>query len=275
MRPHPARLSVAWLLCLPALAAAQPPPASQGRPAAAAGKVTYPITRAASAIKVDGVLDEDAWKTAAVVPLPIEWMPGDNVPPPVETECLVTYDAKNLYIAFRAHDPRPSEIRAHLMDRDDTDTLIQDDHVGMMIDTFNDERRAFQFRINPLGVQADAIFSEQDGVEDFSWDMILERRRPHHLRRLHRRNGAPAEATPLSVRLGPADVGVRGLPLVPAHRAPPHHLAAARPQQGVHPLRGEQDSQVSRGWRRAATWSSTRRGPSAARTNSRRPPTAG
>ena len=58
------------------------------------------------------------------------------------------------------------------MDRDDTDTLIQDDHVGLMLDTFNDERRAFQFRINPLGVQADAIFSEQDGVEDFSWDMI-------------------------------------------------------------------------------------------------------
>ena len=106
------------------------------------------------------------------MPLPIEWMPGDNVPPPVETECLVTYDAKNLYVAFRAHDPRPSDIRAHLMDRDDTDTLIQDDHVGMMIDTFNDERRAFQFRVNPLGVQADAIFSEQDGVEDFSWDMI-------------------------------------------------------------------------------------------------------
>ncbi len=166
----------AGLLCLPALAAGQSPPQppapSPARPAAASGKVTYPITRAASAIKVDGVLDEDAWKTAAVVPLPIEWMPGDNVPPPVETECFVTYDAKNLYVAFRAHDPRPSEIRAHLMDRDDTDTLIQDDHVGMMIDTFNDERRAFQFRVNPLGVQADAIFSEQDGVEDFSWDMI-------------------------------------------------------------------------------------------------------
>jgi hypothetical protein len=168
VRPHSARLSAAWLLCLPALAAAQPQPPAP----AASAKVTFPITRAASAIRVDGVLDEDAWKKATVVPLSIEWMPGDNVPPPVETECLVTYDAKNLYVAFRAHDPRPSEIRAHLMDRDDTDTLIQDDHVGMMIDTFNDERRAFQFRINPLGVQADAIFSEQDGVEDFSWDMI-------------------------------------------------------------------------------------------------------
>jgi len=176
VRPLARVLSAVWLLCLPALAGAQSPSQTQApspaRPAAASGKVTYPITRAASAIKVDGVLDEDAWKKATVVPLPIEWMPGDNVPPPVETECLVTYDAKNLYVAFRAHDPRPSEIRAHLMDRDDTDTLIQDDHVGMMIDTFNDERRAFQFRINPLGVQADAIFSEQDGVEDFSWDMI-------------------------------------------------------------------------------------------------------
>jgi hypothetical protein len=135
-------------------------------------KLTFAVTRASAAVKVDGVLDDEAWKTATRVPLPFEWAPGDNVPPPVETECLVTYDARNLYVAFRARDPKPAEIRAHLMDRDDTDTLIQDDHVGVMIDTFNDERRAFQFRVNPLGVQADAIFSEQDGVEDFSWDMI-------------------------------------------------------------------------------------------------------
>ena len=66
------------------------------------------------------MLDEEAWKTAAVVPLPYEWAPGDNVPPPVETECLVTYDAKNLYVAFRAHDSKPADIRAHLMDCDDT-----------------------------------------------------------------------------------------------------------------------------------------------------------
>lgn len=151
----------------PAVAQAPPPPAGSAPP-----RVTFAIARAASPIKVDGVLDEEAWKSAAVVPLPYEWAPGENVPPPVETQCLVTYDSKNLYIAFRAFDPKASEIRAHLMDRDDTDTLIQDDHVGMMIDTYNDERRAFQFRINPLGVQADAVFSEQDGIEDFSWDMI-------------------------------------------------------------------------------------------------------
>jgi hypothetical protein len=135
---------------------------------------TFQAARASSPIVVDGVLDEQAWATATVVPLLYEWSPGDGVPPPVATECLVTYDQANLYVAFRAHDPDPGAIRAHLMDRDDTDTLIQDDHIGVMIDTFNDERRAFQFRVNPLGVQADAVFSEQDGVEDFSWDMIWD-----------------------------------------------------------------------------------------------------
>ena len=120
---------------MPTPALAQAP---QSPPASTLPRVTFAVTRTASPITIDGVLDEDAWKTAAVVPLPYEWAPGENVPPPVETQCLVTFDAKNLYIAFRAFDPKPSDIRAHLMDRDDTDTLIQDDHVGMMIDTFND-----------------------------------------------------------------------------------------------------------------------------------------
>jgi hypothetical protein len=51
---------------------------------------------------------------------------------------------------------------------------ILDDHVSIMIDSFNDERRGFQFRVNPLGVQADANFSELEGYEDFSWDAIWE-----------------------------------------------------------------------------------------------------
>ena len=60
------------------------------------------------------------------------------------------------------------------MDRDEIDTFVQDDHVVIGLDTFNDERRAFQFRVNPLGVQADAVFSETDGIEDFSFDLIWD-----------------------------------------------------------------------------------------------------
>lgn len=132
----------------------------------------YSVGRATSLIKVDGVLNEAAWSEATVIKLPYEWLPGDNIPAPVDTDCLVTYNNNNLYISFRCFDPDSSKIRAHLMDRDATDTLIQDDHVVIMIDPFNDERRGFQFRANPLGVQADAIFSEMEGYEDFSWDAI-------------------------------------------------------------------------------------------------------
>lgn len=132
------------------------------------------IHRAASPIKVDGVLDEPAWGAALVFGVPYEWQPGDNTPPPVKTDFLVAYDDDNLYVAWRAFDPRPGEIRAHLMDRDAIDTFVQDDHVVLMIDPFNDERRGFQFRINPLGVQADAVFSQNEGIEDWSFDMIWD-----------------------------------------------------------------------------------------------------
>lgn len=145
-----------------------------------AGKTNFPppkvysISPAGSTIKIDGVLNEPAWEKAVKLNVLYEWLPGDNIPAPVDTDVLVSYDEKKLYVGFRCFDPEPEKIRAHLMDRDATDTLIQDDHVSIMIDTFNDERRAFQFRVNPLGVQADANFSELEGYEDFSWDAIWE-----------------------------------------------------------------------------------------------------
>jgi hypothetical protein len=134
----------------------------------------YAVAAATSDIKVDGILDEKAWEDAAVIKVPFEWLPGDNIPGPVDTDCLVTFNTSYFYMAFRCYDPEPSKIRAHLMDRDAMETFIQDDHINIMLDTFNDERRAFQFRGNPLGVQADANFSESEGYEDFSWDAIWD-----------------------------------------------------------------------------------------------------
>jgi len=145
---------------------------AQGPPAGAGFRLAdFEIALATGAIEVDGLLDESAWIDAARINLPYEWFPGDNIPSPVETEVFVTFDQENLYLAFRAYDPDPTSVRANLADRD---TPFQDDHVGFMIDPFNDERRGFQFRINPLGVQMDAIFSENEGYEDFSWDAIWD-----------------------------------------------------------------------------------------------------
>lgn len=134
----------------------------------------YTVNRAELPIKIDGVLDETAWEQAAKMDLPYEWFPGDNIPAVVKTECLVTFSKSKIYIGFRCFDPEPKKIRAHLMDRDTIATFVLDDHIILLLDTFNDERRCFQFRVNPLGVQADAFFSELEGFEDFSWDAIWD-----------------------------------------------------------------------------------------------------
>jgi hypothetical protein len=154
---------------------AQEAPAARSQPPVAAPTIAgHTVNRATSSITIDGVSDEVAWQHATSLTLDYEWLPGDNAEPPVETVALLTYDDDALYVAFRASDPNPREIRAHLMDRDQINTFVQDDHVTLLIDTFNDQRRAVQLRVNPLGVQADAIFSEVDGIEDFSWDIIWD-----------------------------------------------------------------------------------------------------
>ncbi|HEX7184283.1 MAG TPA: sugar-binding protein [Thermoanaerobaculia bacterium] len=129
------------------------------------------VSRAVSPVRVDGMLEEPAWEQAAAIPLAHEWFPGDNVPAPVATTALVTYDDERLYVAFRAADPDPSKIRARFADRD---AAFDDDTVGIMIDPFHDGRRAFQFQVNPLGAQMDAVNSDVEGTEDFSWDAIWE-----------------------------------------------------------------------------------------------------
>ncbi|MCP4901502.1 MAG: carbohydrate binding family 9 domain-containing protein [bacterium] len=149
-------------------------PSSFGQDETSTDVHQYRSLRSESPIKVDGLLDEPAWSEATPIPLNYEWFPGDQTEPPVGTDAFVTYDDDYFYIAFKAYDPDPSSVRAHLMDRDSINTFVQDDHITFMIDTFNDERRAFQFRVNPLGVQADAIFSQVEFVEDFSWDIIWD-----------------------------------------------------------------------------------------------------
>ncbi|HJQ40446.1 MAG TPA: DUF5916 domain-containing protein, partial [Thermoanaerobaculia bacterium] len=119
----------------------------------------------------DGQLEEAAWKEATPIPIAWEWAPADNAPALVETTVLVTFDDRNFYAAFHARDPRPKNIRARYQERD---VDGGDDSVGLWIDTFNDDRRAYKFRINPLGVQRDSIFSDVENAEDLSWDAIWD-----------------------------------------------------------------------------------------------------
>lgn len=134
-------------------------------------RTLWTVAKSDTPIRIDAVLDEPAWQEATVIPIAYEWLPGDNTPAPVETEVRIAWDDRSFYISYVARDPEPERIRAHVRDRD---TAFADDHVLFMLDTFDDERRGFQFRVNPLGVQMDASFSELEGIEDWSWDAIWD-----------------------------------------------------------------------------------------------------
>ena len=130
------------------------------------------VPRSTSEIVIDGVLDDAVWKTAARLDRFYETNPGNNVEPRVRTVALVTYDARYLYVAVQCDDPNPSQIRAPYVDRDNI--AGDQDNIALMLDTRNDERTALQLRVNPRGIQADAVNNDATGSEDFSPDFFYD-----------------------------------------------------------------------------------------------------
>ena len=137
-------------------------------PAAAA---ILDLPRTSDDIVIDGIMDDAAWTNATRVNIDIETRPGENTPASVDTVAYLIEDGENLYVAFDANDPEPDKIRAFLRDRD---SAWNDDFVGIVIDTYGDARRAFEFFVNPLGVQMDLTNDDVNGNEDDSWDAIWD-----------------------------------------------------------------------------------------------------
>ncbi|MEZ5308380.1 MAG: DUF5916 domain-containing protein [Pyrinomonadaceae bacterium] len=121
---------------------------------------------------IDGKLDEDVWKRAAKFENFVQTDPGDLIPPSRETIAYLGYDSKNLYIAFMCFD-EPGSINYSVAKRDQ---VGGEDYVGVFFDTFDDQRKAYIFQFNPLGIQADGIRTAGEMRSDFSVDVVLESR---------------------------------------------------------------------------------------------------
>lgn len=131
----------------------------------------YEIPRINSVPQIDGEVTIEEWAQATRVLINIETDPAENVPTAIRAEALIMEDGDTLYVAFIAQDPDISQIRAFYSDRD---LLWDDDRIGIVLDTFNDERRAYEFWVNPLGVQADAIYDDINRRGDDSWNAIWD-----------------------------------------------------------------------------------------------------
>jgi hypothetical protein len=119
--------------------------------------------------EIDGRLDEALWSDAALLTGFSQYQPVDRLPADDSTEVLVLYTDHAIYFGVRAYEPHGSVI-ATLADRD---RIAGNDHVQLLLDTFNDRRRALFFAVNPLGVQSDGTFTDGTGG-DLSPDFIYE-----------------------------------------------------------------------------------------------------
>jgi hypothetical protein len=145
-------------------------------------RVRIPLVPVALAPQIDGSIQEAAWEQAALLTGFSQFTPLDQRPASDSTEVWLLYTPTDLYVGVRAFDARGG-INATLADRD---RITGDDRVEIILDTFNDRRRAFLFAVNPFGVQADGTLADAtdtrargggDGRDiDYSPDFVWESR---------------------------------------------------------------------------------------------------
>ncbi len=132
-----------------------------------------------------------------------QYIPKYGEPSTQVTEVYLGYDDNHFYAVFVCFDSQPGKIRARMARREQ---IFEDDYVEVDLDTFNDQRRAYQFWSNPLGVQSDNIWTEGQGP-DFSFDAVW-----HSRGRLTEQGYVVWMAIPFdSLRFKPADEQTWGL----------------------------------------------------------------
>ena len=109
-------------------------------------------------VSQDGRLDEPQWARAALLTGFSQFAPIDGTPADDSTEVLVWYSQTAIHFGIRAFE-RHGAPRATLADRD---RIGADDHVQILLGTFNDGRQATVFAVNALGVQSDGTITESN-----------------------------------------------------------------------------------------------------------------
>jgi Domain of unknown function (DUF5916) len=123
-------------------------------------------------VEVDGQLSEEPWRNAAVLTGFSQFSPVDGVPAADSTEVLVWYSPSAIHFGIRAHEAHGA-VHATLADRD---RIGADDHVQILLSTFNDGRQATVFSVNPLGVQSDGALVETGSVSGNGFNNAVVRR---------------------------------------------------------------------------------------------------
>ncbi len=119
-------------------------------------------------IRLDGFLDETAWKDVSQIFL----SPYDKVQELKVKTCVRTLWSKDkLYVAFECFEDRPAEMKFQPRKKDDREICL-DNSIEMFISPGGNEGPYYQILVNPAGSLADQKVLTQEGKKDFdfSWD---------------------------------------------------------------------------------------------------------
>ena len=152
-----------------------PPPLPETIARDAAGRVTMRAVRITEPLRLDGALDERAYRDVLPASGFVQHEPVDGVPATEETDVWVFFDDDTLYIGVRCWDSAPeSRWVANEMRRDNI-TILQNDEIGILLDTFYDRRNGVVLNINTIGGRLDGQMTD-GGNYAGDWNPIWDLR---------------------------------------------------------------------------------------------------
>ncbi|HHI69216.1 MAG TPA: hypothetical protein ENJ97_07850, partial [Planctomycetes bacterium] len=116
----------------------------------AKGKDKVPVLRCgvlSRNLKLDGILDEPAWKKADAIPNLTVVEPNVGAKPTGRTRVQVLADPGGLVIGILCQDPEPDKIVSYSVARDAH--IFGEDHVRIVLGTYMDGRTGYVFAVNP------------------------------------------------------------------------------------------------------------------------------
>jgi hypothetical protein len=126
-------------------------------------RVDYVLARAESEPKIDGILDDECWKTATHAPAFFRF----QSPEPIheQTEAWMCASRTHLFIGIHCKDSHPELIRQHETQREGD--LSHDDWVGLAIDSQGTHRNVSQFEVSARGTQVTQL--EGATADNLTW----------------------------------------------------------------------------------------------------------
>lgn len=138
---------------------------------------TLQAVKITQAPKIDGDLDDAAWKDVPVATDFIESYPTFGLKASQKTEVKVVYDNSAIYVGAYLYD-NPKLIRRQITARDG-EQQSDADYFSVFFDTYNDHQNGFQFLVTSANVQTDARLAPNLPVGfgeygDKTWDAVWE-----------------------------------------------------------------------------------------------------